>query len=361
MAKTILEEKIEAHRKFWRGEGPSLILIPTSKMPQYDTEGYADRFENPALMWEAEMRRARAALGWPTDGIPTVRPNLGVIFIPAMVGQECTVQDGQMPWPGKPLSREAICAIPSADLESSKIMRLAREFYEVHRASGEAETAAYHPDTQGVFSLAHLLYGDQIFLDLREEPEWVHELLEITLGLHGRVVRILKSYLCESNHSFIHGHASPNGIYFPHAGVRISEDTATMVSPRMMEEFILPYTERSIAPFGGCFVHYCGKHEFLFERLCLSSLVRAIDLGNPAMYDTRWLFQKCGETGTVLFSPVAAEEGEGWPHYLRRLAGLMKETGARLILRPAVFPEGREECARMLDLWHELTASGTGA
>ena len=48
MAKTA--EKIEAHEEFWRGEGPSMILIPTGEMAQYDTEGYPRRFENPELM-----------------------------------------------------------------------------------------------------------------------------------------------------------------------------------------------------------------------------------------------------------------------------------------------------------------------
>jgi hypothetical protein len=43
-----------------------------------------------------------------------------------------------------------------------------------------------------------------------------------------------------------------------------------------------------------------------------------------------------------------APEGEEWPASARRLAGLVCETGARVILRPIVFPQ-------MRDLWHELT------
>jgi hypothetical protein len=351
-----LREKIEAHRRFWSGDGPSLILIPTSSMPLYDTEGYVERFENPELMWEAEMRRARPVIDWPTDGIPTVRPNLGVIFIPGAAGQRYTVQEGQMPWPGEPLSREAIGAIPKVEVESSRMMGLAARFYEVHGAKSESGTVAYHPDTQGIFSLAHLLYGDRIFTDLVEDPEWVAELLETTLALHGRVVRHLKRLLGEPADSHLHGHASPHGIFFPHAGVRISEDTATMVSPKSMERYVLPYMERSAAPFGGCFVHYCGRHPFLFERLCRSPLVRAIDLGNPEMYDTRWLLERCAETGTVLFSPVPSEKGEDWEAYVRRLAGLLRQTGARCILRPTVFPDTEAGCSRMRDLWHELTS-----
>lgn len=351
----MLAEKIERHRSFWAGKGPSLILIPAFTGPQYDTDNYPERFQNPQLMWEAEMRRARALLDWPTDGIPTVRPNLGVIFVPGVVGQNYEVQPGQMPWPGDPLSREAIRRFPSQDIENGRMMGLARDFYKIHRASGEKEVLAYHPDTQGIFSLAHLFYGDKIFTDLAEDPDWVRELLDITATIHFQVVRLLKSYIGETDGEMAHGHSTPNGVYFSKAGVRISEDTATMISPRMVREFVLPYTERAVAPWSACFVHYCGHHEFIFESLCKMPQVRGIDLGNPEMYDATWLLQKCGESGTVLFSPLPAKENETWKEYLRRLAAVRKETGARMILRPAVYPETREECAEMLDLWHELT------
>ena len=52
--------KIESHRRFWEGGGPSLLLIPTESGPLYDTADYDRRFADPELMWEAEVRRARA-------------------------------------------------------------------------------------------------------------------------------------------------------------------------------------------------------------------------------------------------------------------------------------------------------------
>jgi hypothetical protein len=354
MTQTI-EAKLAAHREFWGGRGPSLILAPASQAPQYDTENYAERFANPQRMWEAEMRRARAVCTWPTDGVPTVRPNLGVVFIPGACGQEYEIRDGQMPWVGRPLDRDEIRRLPGRDLESSGLMRLAARFYEVHHAARDWCVLAYQPDTQGIFSLAHLFYGDRIFTDAAEDPSWVHELLEITLEIHTRVVRLVKEWLGEPDHAMPHGHSFPQGVFFPNAGVRISEDTATMISPPMVKEFVLPYTERAAAAFGGCFVHYCGRHQYLFEELCRMECVRAIDLGNPELYDTRRLLRACGETGTVLFSPLAAEPNERWPEYLRRIAALARETGARLILRPVIFPESEEEASAMVELWHALT------
>lgn len=349
-------EKVELHTRFWQGKGPCLILIPTSQIPQYDTEGYAELFEHPLRMWHSEMHRARPVVGWPTDGIPTVRPNLGVVFIPGIAGQAYTVRDDAMPWPGKPLSRKAIRDLPAIALRETKMMQLALEFYAVHQANGEPGIVPYHPDTQGIFSLAHLLYGNTTFLEVLDDPAWIHELLGIILDLNYRVVKFLKSSLGEEEHSMTHGHGTSQGVYFPHVGVRMSEDTATLLSPELLDEFVVPYLERAISPFGGGFVHYCGRHPHLFEQLCRMEGVRAIDLGNPEMYDTRWLLERCAETNTILFSPVAALDSEGWDSYVRRLANLARETGARLILRPTVFPDNRDDCARMLELWHELTS-----
>ena len=350
-----LLEKKRAHQAFWRGEGPCLLLTPTAAMDQYDLAGYRERFANPELMWQAEMRRARPVLDWPTDGIPTVRPNLGVVFVPAIAGKDYRIPDGSMPWPGTPLTRDAIRAVKELDVASARLMQLAQEFYAIHETRGETEIAAYHPDTQGVFDIAHLLAGEDIFLQLSDEPEWINELMEICLDLYVRVSRELKTTLRQPPGEMIHGHGTPQGIYFPHAGVRISEDTPTLLSPKMLAAVVLPFIERAATPFGGSFVHYCGKHNAFFEQLCRSPQVRAIDLGNSESYDLNWLLAQCAGGGKVLYSRIAAQPGEDWRMYLRRIAAGIRETGARVVLRPMVFPETRAECQAMLELWRELT------
>jgi hypothetical protein len=345
------------HEAFWRGSGPSLILIPAGDVPLYDTTDYLARFDDPQRMWAAEIERARAVIDWPTDGIPTVRPNLGTIFVPTLAGQEYVVQDGQMPWPGPPLSREAIRAVREMPVANSPLMRRAGEFYRIHAASGQIHVAAYHPDTQGVFDIAHLLYGDNIFLDLMDPDgqSWIAELLEIALDLMVRAVRHVKYLLGEPEDAMIHGHATPQGVFFPGAGIRLSEDTATLLSPASIERFVLPTIEKAAAMFGGAFLHYCGRHTAFFEMLCRMPCVHAIDLGNPEMYDTRWLLERCAETDTVLFSRLAAAPDEGCEPYARRLGRLVQDTGVRCILRPLVYPRTREECLCMKELWHDLT------
>jgi hypothetical protein len=85
--------------------------------------------------------------------------------------------------------------------------------------------------------------------------------------------------------------------------------------------------------------------------------VKAIDLGNSEMYDLGWLLGHCAATETVLYSRVAALPDESWPAYVERVAGLIRETGARCIVRPMVYPGSRAECLEMLDMWHTLTGN----
>lgn len=352
-----LKEKKKKHESFWNGQGPSLILIPPGETNLYDMENYPGRFENPRLMWECEIQRARPVLDWPTDGIATIRPNLGTIFIPSMTGQPYKVTLGQMPWPGEPLSLEKIEAAREIETEKALLMQRSLEFYRLHREEGTPEIAPYLPDTQGVFDIAHLLRGDTLFYDIilgMESPE-VREVMEVSLELFIQATVKLKKVLGESPCAMMHGHGMEQGVYFSTCGTRVSEDTATLVSPALIEEVILPYIRRSIEPFGGGFVHYCGNSPQLYEALCAEPMVRAIDLGNPEMYDTAWLMEKTAESGTVLYGRLAAEQGEDWRSYIKRLSSMVQSTGARCILRPQLFPLTLEEAEEMLSIWHENT------
>lgn len=353
---SLIEQKKRLHEAFWNGDGPCLILIPTAQLELNDTSDYPTRFRNPELMWAAEVRRAEPVLDWPTDGIPTIRPNLGVIFVPSIAGLPYTVQPDQMPWPGDPLTREQIRAIPAVDVAQASLMQYAAAFYGLHLAKGNPDIAAYLPDTQGIFDIAHLLYGEDIFYSIAEDLVWLRELMDLSLDLYTRASYRLKSLVHQADTEMLHANGTPQSVYFPHAGVRISEDTPTLLSPRMIREVVLPYIERGARPFGGCFIHYCGWHEPFFQQLCASPMVRAIDLGDSDKYNLHWLFERCAETQTVLYSRIAAQPGEEWEPYIRRLAGAIKDTGARCILRPLVFPADRAGCAKMRDLWHDLTA-----
>jgi hypothetical protein len=357
---TSIAARLREHDRFWTGDGPSLLLVPRRERALYDLDGYRERFEDPARMLEFELGRAREVVDWPTDGIPTARPSLGTILVPASLGQPYEVRTGSMPWPGEPLSREEIRGIAESGIRTrlaeAELIQRAIAFYE--QARDHPDVYPYHADTQGVFDIAHLLYGTDIFTDLtvEEEGDWVMELMELCLEAYLEATKLLKRAIGEPVTEMVHGHGTEQGLYFPSAGARISEDTATLLSPEMIERDLLPFMERSATPYGGAFVHYCGKHDFFFRLLCEQPWCRAIDLGNPEMYELPELLEICASTDTVYYSRVAALDGETPTSYIERIGTAVRDTGVRCVIRPLVFPETQSDAAEMLERFHSLTS-----
>ena len=63
----------------------------------------------------------------------------------------------------------------------------------------------------------------------------------------------------------------------------------------------------------------------------------------------------CADSGTVLYSRLPAQEGEHTVAYVRRVGMLVRETGARVVLRATVPPRDRDEAMEMLETWRLLT------
>lgn len=350
-----LSERMAVHAAFWDGAFRPLVIQPIPGEALYDLSDYRSCFNDPLLMYSAEEARARKVLSWPTDGIPSVRPNLGVVFIPAIAGQSFTVGDDHMPWPGTPLAEEAVMRCGQSAVAESAMMLRAKEFYRAH-AKSDGSLAAYHPDTQGVFDIAHLLRGDELFLDIADGTR--HDAVDAVLSACGELYRNtsvhIKQMLDEPMHSMVHAHGTSQGVYFPHAGVRMAEDTATLLSPPAIERFVLPAVERAAMPFGGVFAHFCGKHDYLFEALTRLSCVKAVDLGNPEMYDAHWLCATAARNDTALYTRLPVIDSESQNGYLQRIAGYAKDTGVRLILRSTAVPDTIDTARRLYDRWLSL-------
>ena len=346
----MIENKLQLHRQLWE-KGRNLIFQenPAAKPHGFT---YRETYDSPEKMWQTEITNTLVCDNYPTDGIPTVRPNLGVVFIPAIAGQTVRfLNDKDMPWPGEHLSKDQIRQIPELDINVD-LMRKAIEFYAF---AAKGSPALYHPDTQGPFDIAHIIYGDQIMFDFYDDPQWVEELLGICTDLIIRVTDKLKELIGVPDNSMIHGHGTPQGLYFPGAGCRSSHDSDTLMSSEQIEQFSLPFLRRLAKRYSGAFIHYCGKHEELFKMLCSEQLVKAIDLGNPESYDLDFLMRTCAETDTVLYSRLPVMEQESGYDYVTRIARKAKDFGTRLVLRSRHLSESRDEAQELYEIFHSIS------
>lgn len=282
-----------------------------------------------------------------------IRPNFGTIFMPAIFNLKYEVFEDTFPWLTSHLTKEEILKLEIPKLEDVEIIKKAIEFMEFFKNNLPNWIHVYLPDTQGPFDIAHLIYGDNIFLEIYDDPKFLHYLLSICTELYIEVSKLLKNVINEPLDHCYHGHALVRGIFMKKGGVRISEDSATLISPRHIDEFIIPYIKRAFSPFNGGFIHFCGKHDYFLESLLDLEEVYAINLGNPEMYDFNKIMKKILEHNKCYFGLWPKYKDEKLKDYIKRMIEVTEggKRGLVLLFDESMYPE--YSCEKIYEIWRE--------
>jgi len=286
------------------------------------------------------------------DAVVCLRPNFGTIFIPAMLGLSFQVPRDTFAWLTSHLSKEEIKKISFPDLDKNNLMQMAIEYLQYFQQSVPPWIHIYLPDTQGPFDIAHAIFGQEIFLAIYDDPDLVHHLMHISTELYIEVSKRLKKIINEPMDCCYHGHALARGIYMGNGGTRISEDSATLLSPQHIDEYVIPYDYQALEAFGGGFVHYCGKHDYLLEAYMKMKGVRAINLGNPESYDFEETMEKFLRYGKVYFGLWPKENQEDLEGYIWRLKDKTEggKRGLLLHFDERMFPNYTSK--NILEIWN---------
>ncbi len=282
-----------------------------------------------------------------------IRPNFGTIFVPAMFGLEYKVFEDNYPWLTTHLSKEELMNFNMPDLAKNQLMAKAVEYIEYFIEMVPDYIHIYQPDTQGPFDIAHLVYGDNIFLQFFDDPKFVHELMEICTEMYIEVSKRLKKVIGEDKNKCYHGHALARGIYLDNGGIRISEDSATLISPEHIDEFVVPYVKKALMEFGGGYIHFCGNSVPLLDAFLKIDEVRAINFGNPEKYDFYETMKKFLDHGKCYFGLWPKKDEETARQYIKRMKDA-SEGGTRALLlhfNEAMFPQC--SCNEILDIWNK--------
>ncbi|MGQ9778942.1 MAG: uroporphyrinogen decarboxylase family protein [Bacillota bacterium] len=329
---------------FWRPKQPT-------------TYDMAEQFYDKRKMLHANLEQIAACCQDAFDAPLCLRPEFGTVFMPAMFGLEFAVFKDTYPWITRHLTKEEVMKLTLPDLDKPEMMQRALEYIAFFREMLPDYIHVYLPDTQGPFAIAHLVYGENIFYDFYDDPAFVHRLLELCTELYLQVTARLKRALGEPDTACFHGHALPRGIYMRNGGTRISEDSATLIAPAQIEEFVLPYAEKALSAFGGGFVHYCGKNDHLLAAFLKMKEVRAINLGNPEMHNFHETMRAILAAGKCYFGTWPRLPGEDLPAYIDRMMSVTDggRRGLVLLFDETAFPESPPE--EVLSLWEEKSTS----
>ncbi len=307
------EASAEMQLRLWNGEKPAaqpLLLhcrtksAPVEGMPSYNTkETHYDSEKMLTDQLNGALTVAAANSRGPVGSVPSVRANMGCGIFPTLLGVRQELFEDKMPWVLEHKSKEELSKMGPEDIKLSDEFKAGLEHMAYMAEKLEGTGCLVFPmDLQGAFDTAHIVYGDDIFYDLYDDPRFVHHLLELSCEAIFMGMDECLKVMPRSEKMIAHY----NELVIPRSmgGIKISEDTSTLLSKDHIEEFVVPYMNRILDRFGGGYIHYCGSNPHLYDAVMKSEKAYGINFGNPEKNDIMRVLKDCAERGKIYYGAV---------------------------------------------------------
>ena len=321
-----VENAIKLQSRVWHQEKTDMPILALSCGLTEEQSSWLTWSNHKEIHFDSEkmfvngLRGVLSTINGNYGSVPSMRADMGCGIIASLFGTQQRLFDDKMPWLVDHVKKDEIKEKYDFNISDSAEFAAAIkhiEYMAEHLNRNGLENVFIFPlDLQGAVDTAHLVYGDAIFYDFYDDPEFIHRLLDascdaIDFSMRECFKRIhrIQEFVTHYNHLAI-----PKDL----GGLKISEDTTTLLSPALIDEFAKPYIRSVLERFGGGYVHYCGKHDYLFEILLSEPLVRGINFGNPDMHDMTEIITKCRENKKIYVGGIDKKSGESHFEYFKR-------------------------------------------
>ena len=287
-------EKIKTLEAVWRLEETAEVpfVIETGPFHGATTEF----FDNPEaeIKWNENLHRDRE--GVYDYGLPNIKPNQGIGVIAAAFGCEYTVNDEADPWI-KSLIREEnaedVYRLKIPDPEKNPFLQ--KIWKRIDSLQSLSSLPLRMVNVPSPLVTASMIWDYTSFIEaILICPDEVHALLEKVT--EATIVYIQEQFLRIKN-LFSVGHESSCPV--PRfAGVRISDDTAALLSPDLYREFGVRYNNMISRKFGGIVVHSCGDVQYVVPAMMEIDGLKGLDFTIPQVMN--WQAVRDAAAGRVV-------------------------------------------------------------
>jgi hypothetical protein len=302
----------EAYRRVFAWEAPAALPFvwedwgdaPPAPDPDWPEYPYNDAFYDPGMMLLNQLRDPFLHYQLGDDQPLAIRAHYGTVILPSVFGGAYQLTETSLPW-AHPLAggSDAIRALLERGVPDllaglgARCFETAAHYRETLRAYPALAEAVriYHPDLQGPFDVAHLLWGPGILIALYDEPELVHALLDLVTETYIAWLRRWQARFGENTALTAHWNIMMRG------GAMVRDDTAVMLSPAHYREFVRPYDQRILDAFGGC-IHFCGRGAAFVGDMVESRNLYGLHISQPELNDMDTVWRLCQERRLVLLA-----------------------------------------------------------
>ena len=282
---------------------------PTVEWPQIHVNDALADIDTMALHQLSMVSDTLAAGG---NTILNVRTNYGVSIMTSQLGCEVVImsrEQGNLPTTRPLTGTDAIRAAVDRGVPDLRAGQGADVFdcgerlaellarYEVL----DRWVLLYHPDAQGPIDNAELAWGSDIFLAFYDEPQLVHDFLDL---MTEHYLAFLRTWFAAH---------PPRSPYTAHWGslikgnIMLRDDSLMNLSPAIYDEFILARETRCFAELGGGAIHYCGRGSHVIDRFARIDGLTAVNLSQPHLNEMDAVYAATVDRGINLIALDPAE------------------------------------------------------
>ncbi len=271
-----IETKKELIRRNWRREPVEEVPFLIEIGPFHGA--FKRYFESDAeeLAWNVEFHRQREEVY--DYGMPNIKPNMGINIVASAFGCPYTPNDEADPWV-TPMIREEniedVYKLPIPDPVNTPIYQRAWERVEFLQKNSPLPLRLVNVPSPLV--TASLIWDYTSFIEATMiYPSEVHVLME---KVTEATILYVKEQVRRIRNLYTMGHEM---WYIPEdLGVRVSDDTAALLSPNLYREFGVRYNSMISRAFGGIVVHSCGDVQHVVGPMMEIEGLKGLDFTIP--------------------------------------------------------------------------------
>lgn len=297
---------------------PLLLHADPAKAAPFPAFNLKEIHFDPAKMLYNGLIAARSCLAGGREAVPSIRANMGCGIVPTLLGVKQNLYEDKMPWVTEHIPKGQLAEMRPEDIVITPEFRAALDqmAYLAEQVKGTG-VRVYPLDIQGAFDTAHIAYGTEIFYDVYDDADFVHHLLDLSCAAISLAMQECLRRMPDSQAYVTHY----NALAMPRSlgGIKLSEDTSTLLSQEHIAEFVVPYLHRTLAEIGGGYVHYCGHNEHLFQAVLDEPLAHGLNFGNPDHHDMHAVLAALAARGKLYYGGCPRPEGMALEAYFEAL------------------------------------------
>ena len=278
------------------------VILPLAIMvkPQEELLPRDEAFYNPEIMLHNELLESEPDLGNLINSVDIkddyplhIRCFHGIAMNHSVLGGEYRVDKTNQPW-CLPLDISLSeyrrkWEDKLIKVSENRVVKTVVESYEYfkYRLSDYPKCSKYirltPPNFNSPFSTAQSFIGNDLFMEMYDNPDNVHWLMKRVTDLYLETFKLFKplmnNYTADGKSIYIHGNIWP-------CETILKNDTAVaMLSEEHYKTFSRPYDEIIARELGSVCLHYCGKTQPFHNEIIKIPEMTSINFGNPEMQD----------------------------------------------------------------------------